>query len=138
MTARPNPVIDPETGIPDLIRRLTDDSKRLVSDEVRLAKLEAKDSLHRAARGGIWMALALGVTIVMLVALTVFLVTLIGRLGNGHMWVGAIITGVLELAIGAWLLKRGLSTYAEPSYTLVQTREALTDTAHWANGVRQR
>ena len=138
MTARPNPVIDPETGIPDLIRRLTDDSKRLVSDEVRLAKLEAKDSLHRAARGGIWMALALGVTIVMLVALTVFLVTLIGRLGNGHMWVGAIMTGVLELAIGTWLLKRGLSTYTEPSYTLVQTREALTDTAHWANGVRRR
>ena len=138
MTARPKPVIDPEVGIPDLIRSLTDDSKRLVSDEVRLAKLEAKDSLHRAARGGIWMALALGVTIVMLVALTVFLVTLIGRLGNGHMWVGAIITGVLELAIGAWLLKRGISSYAEPSYTLVQTREALTDTAHWANGVRQR
>jgi len=131
-------VIDPETGIPDLIRRLTDDSKRLVSDEVRLAKLEARDSLHRAARGSIWLALALGVAIVMLVALTVFLVTLIGRLGNGHMWVGAIITGVLELAIGAWLLKRGISSYAEPSYTLVQTREALTDTAHWANGVRQR
>jgi len=84
------------------------------------------------------MSRGIAVTIVMLVALTVFLVTLIGRLGNGHMWVGAIITGVLELAIGGWLLKRGLSTYAEPSYTLVQTREALTDTAHWANGVRQR
>jgi uncharacterized membrane protein YqjE len=131
-------VIDPEAGIPDLIGRLTDDSKRLVSDEVRLAKLEAKDSLHRAARGGIWLALALGVTIVMLVALTVFAVTLIGRLGNGHMWIGAVITGILELAIGGWMLKRGLSSYAEPSYTLVETRGALTDTAHWANGVRQR
>jgi len=138
VTARPNPVIDPEAGIPDLIRRLTDDSKRLVSDEVRLAKLEAKDSLHHAARGGIWLALALGVTIVMVVALTVFLVTLIGRLGNGHMWIGAMITGILELAVGGWLLKRGLSTYAKPSYTLVETRGALTDTAHWANGVRQR
>ena len=138
MTARPNPVIDPETGIPDLIRRLTDDSKRLVTDEVRLAKLEAKDSLHRAARGGIWLALALGVSIVMFVALTVFAVTLIGRLANGHMWVGAIVTGVIELAAGAWLLKRGLSTYAEPSYTLAETRGALSDTAHWANGVRQR
>ena len=138
MTARPKPVIDPEVGIPDLIRSLTDDSKRLVSDEVRLAKLEAKDSLHRAARGGVWLALALGVTIVMLVAVTVFLVTLIGRLGNGHMWIGAVITGILELAVGGWLLKRGLTTYAEPSYTLAETRGALTDTAHWANGVRQR
>ena len=138
MTARPKPVIDPEVGIPDLIRSLTDDSKRLVSDEVRLAKLEAKDSLHRAARGGIWLALALGVTIVMLVALTVFFVTLIGRLGNGHMWIGAMITGVLELAVGGWMLKRGLTSYAQPSYTLVETRDSLTDTAHWADGIRQR
>jgi hypothetical protein len=138
VTARPNPVIDPETGIPDLIRRLTDDSKHLVADEVRLAKLEARDSLHRAARGGIWMALALGVSIVMFVALTVFAATLIGRLANGHMWVGAIVTGVIELAVGGWLLKRGLTTYAEPSYTLAETRGAISDTAHWANTARQR
>jgi hypothetical protein len=131
VTARPNVVIDPETGIPDLIRRLTDDSKRLVTDEVQLAKLEAKDSLHRAARGGIWLAVAFGVSIVMLVALTVFVATLIGRLANDHMWLGALITGVIELALGFWLLKRGLSAYAKPSYTLEETRGSLADTTHW-------
>ena len=132
MTARPNVVIDPETGIPDLIRRLTDDSKRLVTDEVQLAKLEAKDSLHRAARGGIWLAMAFGVAVIMLVALTVFIATLIGRIANDHMWVGALITGVVELALGFWLLKRGLATYATPSYTLEETRGSLADTTHWA------
>ena len=132
MTARPNVAIDPETGIPDLIRRLTDDSKRLVTDEVHLAKLEAKDSLHRAARGGIWLALAFGVAVIMLVALTVFIATFIGRLANDHMWVGALVTGVVELAIGFWLLKRGLATYAQPSYTLEDTRGSLADTTHWA------
>ena len=132
MTARPNVVIDPETGIPDLIRRLSDDSKRLVTDEVQLAKLEAKDSLHRAARGGIWLGLAFGVSIIMLVALTVFVTTLIGRLANDHMWLGALITGVVELGVGFWLLKRGLTTYAKPSYTLEETRSALADTTHWA------
>ena len=137
MTARPI-VSDPETGIPDLIRRLTDDSKRLVTDEVSLAKIEARDSLHRATKGALWMALALGVSVIVLVALTVFFVTLIGRIANGHVWVGALITGVIELAIGAWLLKRGLSTYAEPSYSLEQTRHALKDTAHWASTQRQR
>ena len=135
MTARPI-ITDPETGIPDLIRRLTDDSKRLVTDEVSLAKIEARESVHRATKGALWMALALGVAVVMLVALTVFVTTLIGRLANGHMWVGALITGVVELAIGFWLLKRGLSTYAEPSYTLEQTRHALKDTAHWASTQR--
>jgi len=132
VTARPNVVTDPDTGIPDLIRRLTDDSKRLVTDEVQLAKLEAKDSLHRAARGGIWLALAFGVSIIMLVALTVFIATLIGRLANDHMWIGALVTGVVELAVGFWMLKRGLSTYAKPSYTLEETRTSLADTTHWA------
>ena len=132
MTARPNVVTDPDTGIPDLIRRLTDDSKRLVTDEVQLAKLEAKDSLHRAARGGIWLALAFGVSIIMLVALTVFIATLIGRLASDHMWIGALVTGVVELAVGFWMLKRGLSTYAKPSYTLEETRSSLADTTHWA------
>lgn len=138
MTARPNVVIDPDAGIPDLIRRLTDDSKRLVSDEVHLAKLEAKDSLHRATRGTIWMALAFGVSIVMFVALTVFVATLIGRIANGHMWVGALVTGIIELGLGAWLIKRGLSTYTEPSYTLEETRSTLSETAHWAGTARQR
>ncbi len=132
MTARPNVVTDPDTGIPDLIRRLTDDSKRLVTDEVQLAKLEAKDSLHRAARGGLWLALAFGVSIIMLVALTVFIATLIGRLANDHMWIGALVTGVVELGAGFWMLKRGLSTYAKPSYTLEETRTSLADTTHWA------
>ena len=137
MTARPNVVIDPETGIPDLIRRLTDDSKRLVTDEVQLAKLEAKDSLHRAARGGIWLAVAFGVAVIMLVALTVFIATLIGRIANDHMWVGALITGVVELAIGFWLLKRGLATYAQPSYSLEETRGSLADTTHWASAPKR-
>ncbi|HKP15457.1 MAG TPA: phage holin family protein [Gemmatimonadaceae bacterium] len=131
MTARPI-VTDPETGIPDLIRRLTDDSKRLVTDEVQLAKLEAKESLHQAARGGIWLGVAFGVSIIALVALTVFVATLIGRLANDHMWIGAIVTGVLELALGFWALKRGLSSYAAPSYTLEETRSSLADTTHWA------
>jgi hypothetical protein len=51
-------VTDPETGIPDLIRRLSDDSKRLMTDEVQLAKLETKESLHQATRGMLGMALA--------------------------------------------------------------------------------
>ncbi|MDB4883937.1 MAG: hypothetical protein JWL95_2703 [Gemmatimonadetes bacterium] len=136
MTARPI-VTDPETGIPDLIRRLTDDSKRLVTDEVQLAKIEAKDSLHRATRGTLWMGLAFGASIVMMVALTVFVATLIGRVAYGHMWVGALVTGVAELALGAWFVKRGLSTFAKPSYTLEATRHTLADTAHWAGSPKK-
>ena len=127
---------DLDAGITDLIRRLSDDSKRLVTDEVRLAKIEAKDSVSRATRGVLWLAVAFGVSVVMLVALTIFLVTLIGREVNGHMWVGALVTGVLELGLGGYLIKRGLSTISEPSYSLEASRLALADTANWASSRR--
>jgi hypothetical protein len=129
---------DPDLGIPDLIRRLTQDSKRLVVDEVRLAKIDATDSLHRAARGVLWMALAFGVAVIMFVAVTLFLVTLVGRAANGHMWIGALVTGALELGIGAWLVKRGLSAMTAPSYSLEASRNALADTANWMTSGRKR
>ena len=134
MTARPI-VSDPDTGIPDLIRRLTDDSKRLVTDEVQLAKLETKESLHRAGRGALWLVLAFGAGVIALVALTILLATLIGQLDRGHMWFGALITGIVELGLGAYLVKRGGSAYgaASSSYTLAETRHALKDTAHWSS-----
>lgn len=129
---------DPDTGIPDLIRRLTDDSKRLVTDEVQLAKLETKETMQRVGKGALWMALAFGAGVVMLVALTIFLTTLIGRYANGHMWVGAIVTGIVEIGAGAWCVKRGISAYTEPSYTLEATRHALADTRNWAKTSRER
>jgi hypothetical protein len=126
---------DPDVGIPDLIRRLTNDSKRLVTDEVQLAKIEAKESLHHATRGVLWLALAFGAGVVMLVAVTILLTSLLGRVMAGHMWFGALVTGVIELAVGAWLLREGLSAFAEPSYSLEQTRASLAETASWTTTV---
>lgn len=127
---------DPDAGIPDLIRQLGDDSKRLVADEVRLAKLEMTESVHRAGRGAVQLAIAFGVGVVTLVAVTIFLATLIGRLAAGHMWVGALVTGLLELGIALVLLRRGLSVLRQPSYSLEETRAALKDTAGWARSPR--
>ena len=131
MTARPALPVDPDVGIPDLIRSLTDDSKRLVGDEFRLAKLEAKESIALGARGSLWLAMAFGVGVVAAVALTVFLASLIGAIANGNMWAGAMIVGALELATAYWLIKLGIKRFSEPSYSLEESREALKDTATW-------
>ena len=122
---------DPDATIGDLIGRLTDDSKRLVSDEVRLAKLELGESVRTGAKGTLWFALAFGVSVVALVALTIFLAALIGRLANGNYWLGAIVTAVLELGLGGWLIKSGLSTFGEGSYTLGESRAELKATSAW-------
>ena len=117
--------IDPNVGIPDLVRRLTDDSKSLVSNEVRLAKIEVRDGLHLAARGAIRLALAFGIGVVAMVAFTIFLVSLIGQMANGHYWLGALVVGIAELVGGALLVKRGFSTIGKASFTLAETRASL-------------
>jgi uncharacterized membrane protein YqjE len=121
---------DPDAGIPDLVHRLVDDGKRLVGDEIRLAKIETRENVKTAGRGGIRLALAFGIGVVALVALTLLVATLIGRLANGHMWVGALLTGVIELLVAMALIKKGLRAFGEPSYTLEDTREALQTIRH--------
>ena len=128
--------IDPEVGIPDLIRRLTDDSKRLATDEVRLAKLELQENLRTGARGTMWVSVAFGMAVVATTGATIFLAALIGRLASGHMWVGALVTGVLELGLAFWLVKKGISEFSRPSYTFEQTRESLKDTQAWVAAQR--
>jgi hypothetical protein len=118
--------VDPDAGIPDLIHKLGDDSKRLVTDEVRLAKLEIIESVHVAGRGAMWLGVAFGAGVVALVAATLLLATLIGRVIAGHMWVGAIVTGLLELPIAAYVVKRGLAALKQPSYSLERTRNAVS------------
>jgi uncharacterized membrane protein YqjE len=124
--------VDPDTGIPDLIHRLGDDSKRLMADEVRLAKLEVKDNVKRGGKGVMWLGMAFGIGVVAMVFFTLMLTTLVGRIAAGHMWVGALVTGVFELIVAAFLVKRGVRAFAEPSYSMEQTRESLKDTQAWA------
>jgi hypothetical protein len=118
--------VDPNAGIPDLVHELGVDSKRLVTDELRLAKLEITESVHMAGRGAMWLGVAFGAGVVALVAATVLFATLIGRVIAGHMWVGAIVTGLIELPLAAYVVTRGLAAFKEPSYSLEQTRKAVS------------
>src|SRR4051812_36410447 len=118
--------VDPDAGIPDLVRRLSDDSKRLLRDEARLAKLELSDNARRAGKGTMLLVVAFGIGVVAAVMLTLLAVTLIGRVAGGHMWIGALVTGVVEAVIGVVLLKKGTHEFSEPSYSLEQTRASLS------------
>jgi hypothetical protein len=134
VASRPAMHADPEVGIPDLIRRLTDDSKRLARDEVRLAKMEVRESIRTGTRGAVWLGVAFGAMVIALVALTFMLTALLGR-ALGNYWAGALVTGALELVAALVLVKRGLRELQEPSYTFEQSREALRDTKEWARQV---
>ena len=123
--------IDPNAGIPDLLRRLADDSKRLADDEVRLAKLEMRESLHTGTRGVLRLALAFGAGTVAMVAFTIALAALIGRLIGHNYWLGAMLVGAIELGLAAWLFKRGIAAFGSTSYTLAETRASLKENRNW-------
>lgn len=118
---------DPDKGLTDLVRQLRDDSKRLIRNEVRLANMETTESLHRAGRGGVWLGAAFGIGVVALVAFTLFFATLFGRIANGHYWVGAMLTAAIEIALGLWLVQRGLGAMKRMPYSLPETRLGLTE-----------
>lgn len=120
--------IEPEPTIGDLVGRLTDDSKRLVNNEVRLARLEMGESMHHAVQGGIRFALAFGISILALVALSVLLTDVIGSVLIGRAWAGAIITGVLEIIAGALLLWVGMQAMKKADFTLGESRAELKTT----------
>jgi hypothetical protein len=123
--------IDPDTRITELVGQLATDSKRLVRDELLLGKLEVKESVRTGARGVLWLSMAFGIAVIALVALTITLVSLIGRLAEGNYWVGALITGTIEVGLGVALILRGVRRFGEPSYTLGESREEIRETVAW-------
>lgn len=132
MTAYPPTRIDPDSGIPDLIRRLTEDSKRLASGEVRLATLELHDSLRMSVRGIVWLSLALATGVVAVVALTVLLIVAVSVVEGDNYWAGAMIVGAVESLAGWLFIRRGIAAAKAPSLTFEVSRAALKDTASWA------
>ncbi|HEX5438881.1 MAG TPA: phage holin family protein [Gemmatimonadaceae bacterium] len=130
MAVRVAPV-EPNVTIPELIGRLSDDSKRLARDEVRLAKLEVGESVHVATRGAIWLAVGFGMGVIALVALTVLLAVVFGLGIFGQAWAGALIAGGIDLIVGGILLVMGISILKHTDYTLGESREALRNTAAW-------
>ena len=116
--------VTPDTTIPELVRWLGDDSKHLVSDEVRLAKLEMREAAHHASAGAISLAIAFAAAVVAVVAATVFVATLVGRVVGGHMWLGSLVAAALDLIVGALLVKKGLGDFAEPSQAFEELKSA--------------
>ena len=117
--------IEPNATIGDLVSRLGDDGKRLLEDEVHLAKLEIGENVRVAARGMVWLGVALALSFVTLTALTVGLSAILGQLFANALWLGTLLTAVLWLILGAVLLKTGVGKLASPPYTLPQTRREL-------------
>jgi hypothetical protein len=129
--------IEPDVGIPDLLGRLGDDSKRLIGDKARLARLEMRESVRIGMRGMLWLALGFGIGVIGLVALTVLLTVVIGNDLLGKAWAGALIAGGIELIIGGALILVGSRILKRTDYTLDESRQEVRETAAWISRERE-
>ncbi|MEO6211045.1 MAG: phage holin family protein [Gemmatimonadaceae bacterium] len=93
-------------SIKEMLGQLGADSRQLLSGEARLAKLEVHEGARHLARGLAGVAAALAIAVIAATAATVLAIMVAGNLA-GHLWIGALIVGALEILVGAAFYKRG-------------------------------
>lgn len=97
---------DGRARVIELVRQLSDDSRRLARDEIRLAKLEMADTLRAGGHGAMVLGVAFGAGVIALSALTMCIIAALS-LAIGKVWIAALITGVVEIGLGFLLVRRG-------------------------------
>jgi hypothetical protein len=121
-----------EPSIGDLFKQLSTDTGELVRQEVALAKAEMRQAGATLARDGAKVGIALGLALAGFLSVTAFLVAGLGRLLGGHIWLSALIVGVVFLAVGAVLAKNALADIKRRGLVPAQTAASLRDDAAWA------
>jgi uncharacterized membrane protein YqjE len=120
----------PEPQLGDLFRQLAQDSATLVRQEMALAKAELRENVRSVARDTAKIAVGAVVAGVGALVLVAFLVLLLGD-AVGRYWAGALIVGVLMVAIGAVLAMTAMKRLKHESITPEQTLETLKEDKQW-------
>ena len=120
-----------EPSLGELLRRLTTDTGELVRQEVSLARAEMREVGGRVARDGAKIGVALGLALAGVLALTAFLVIALGDL-VGNYWLGALIVGLVLLAIGGVMAKSAVDDVKRRGIMPQQTVATLKEDAAWA------
>lgn len=132
MTAAPGngrgPAEEPQLG--DLFRQLAQDSATLVRQEMALAKAELRENVKSVARDTAKIAVGAVLAGVGALVLVAFLVLLLGD-AVGEYWAGALIVGVLFVAIGGFLAMNAMKRLKHETITPEQTLQTLKEDKQW-------
>ncbi|HEX5724213.1 MAG TPA: phage holin family protein [Longimicrobiaceae bacterium] len=119
-----------EPALGELIRQLAQDSATLVRQEVALAKAEMRQNLKAAARDATMVATGGLLALVGAMVLILFLVLLVGDALDEY-WLGALIVGLVFLAVGGFLAKKSLDSLKRDSLAPEQTIQTLKEDKQW-------
>lgn len=125
----PPPEAEPKLG--ELVKQLAEDSATLVRQEVALAKAEMQENLQHAARDVAMIAIGGGFLLVGLLVLTAFLVAILGDILGDEYWAGALIVGVLFVAVGAVMAKKYMNELKKDDLKPDQTIQTLKEDKRW-------
>jgi uncharacterized membrane protein YqjE len=128
------PAAEPQIG--DLFRQLAQDSATLVRQEMALAKAELRENVKSVARDTAKIAVGAVVAAVGVLVMVAFLVLLLGDV-IGKYWAGALIVGVLLVAVGAFLAMGGMKRLKKDSITPDQTLQSLKEDKQWLQSEMQ-
>lgn len=124
----PPPASDPSLG--ELFRQLTQDSAILIRQEVALAKAELRENMRNVGRSIAMIAVGGALAVIGMLALTAFLVVLLGDL-IGNYWLGALIVGLLFAVIGGVLISTHLNRLRQTDLKPEQSIESLKENKQW-------
>jgi len=122
------PAAEPQLG--DLFRQLAQDSATLVRQEMALAKAELRENVKSVARDTAKIAVGAVLAGVGALVLVGFLVLLLGD-AIGKYWAGALIVGILLVAIGGFLAMSAMKRLKQDSITPEQTLQTLKEDKQW-------
>jgi len=124
------PAASAEPQLGDLFRQLAQDSATLVRQEMALAKAELRENVKSVARDTAKIAIGAVLAGVGALVLVGFLVLLLGD-AIGEYWAGALIVGILLLAIGGFLAMSAMKRLKQDSITPEQTLQTLKEDKQW-------
>ena len=127
----------PEPALGDLFRQLAQDSATLVRQEMALAKAELRENVNSVARDTAKIAVGAVVAAVGALVMVAFLVLLLGDV-VGKYWAGALIVGVLFVAIGAFLAMGAMKRLKKDTLAPEQTLQTLKEDKQWLQSETKR
>lgn len=115
----------------DLLRRLAQESADLVRHEVNLARLELKETAREMARQSVKLTIGIGLLAVGGLALTAFLILVVGLLLGGAYWAGALIVGAIFAIVGGLMAKSAVNDMKKQELKPEETIETLKEDRQW-------
>jgi uncharacterized membrane protein YqjE len=125
-----------EPPLGELFKQLAQESATLIKQEMQLARAEMQDSIRTITRGAMMLAIGGGLLLVGMLALTAFLIVILGQ-ALANYWLGALLVGLVYAGIGAALVMNGKNRLQGSELKPEQTIRSLQEDKRWAQSEAQ-